>query len=103
MGLFFLPKIKGGNQFEKRKTPFVPAAGAYHERRRVFGTGNHSVCRIRANEGMELIFDAKKEFADGEPSCFIHTETQKIKLLRHAEEGYEHAGKLIASITYYGR
>ena len=52
---------------------------------------------------MELIFDAKKEYADGEPSCFIHTETQKIKLLRHAEEGYEHAGKLIASITYYGR
>lgn len=63
--------------------------------------GNHFL-DFGIHEGMELIFDAQKEFTDGEPSCFVNKETHKIKLLRHTEEGYEHAGKLIAAITYYG-
>jgi len=63
--------------------------------------GNHFL-DFGIHEGMELIFDAQKGFTDGEPSCFVDKETHKIKLLLHAEEGYEHAGKLIAAITYYG-
>lgn len=63
--------------------------------------GNHFL-DFGIHEGMELIFDAKKEFTDGEPSCFVNKETHKTKLLLHAEERYEHAGKLIAAITYYG-
>jgi hypothetical protein len=63
--------------------------------------GNHFL-DFGIHEGMLLIFDADASFVDGHPSCFLHKETRQLKMLRHSDADYQHAGKLIAAITYYG-
>lgn len=63
--------------------------------------GNHFL-DFGIHEGMMLIFDEDAAFVDGHPSCFVHKDTKQLKMLRHSDDDYEHAGKLIAAINYYG-
>ena len=58
--------------------------------------GDNNYEQLGIHKGSLLIFDHQKKHVDGHPSCFINTETKRLKLLCSQTDGFRYMGKLVA-------